>query len=242
MKNLLLLFILISSAQLSAQSNVSKKPSYKVNNPEKIKKNKTTSIFSLMSKVRKTSLILSVGHNIMTSPKDHKLEQKWWSSTEREIGIGFKRSIGKAKKYKFFYGISINTKKVDLVGIDFDNSKSDPGYLISTSDAFEKVRIGAKYVQLPIGIIIPVFKNKKIFIGGHFGYKYKSFVEKEFKSVNDEDVKAFYYSGFGMTKFNYGIDISLGYKYIKLFTKYDVSPLFTDGTNHNIFSFGLRTY
>ncbi len=195
------------------------------------------------SKVMKSmddfAFVLGWGINSMTYEEGNEIAHKLWGSSNWEVGFVNKRQIGTSKA-RVVYGLTLNTHYFKLDDANISSTKAAPGYLIEDDNTFNDVRFGVRYLQVPLGIGFKLGSKTEVFVGGHAGFKIKGYTNKEFKTNQDEEINQYAKANYGLNKFNYGLDLSIGAKAMRVFGKYDLNPLFREGSSHNVFTFGLR--
>lgn len=193
----------------------------------------------VMNSMDDFAIVLGWGINSMTYEEGNEIDHKLWGSSNWEVGFVNKRQIGNTKS-RFVYGLTLNTHYFKLDDTNISASNETPGYIVTADNTFDDVRFGVRYLQAPLGVGFKIGKKTEIFVGGHVGVKLRGYTNKEFDTEAGEEVNSFAKADYGLNKFNYGVDFSIGAKSMRLFGKYDLNPLFKEGTNHNIYTFGLR--
>ncbi len=193
----------------------------------------------VMSSLDGFAFVFGWGINSMTHEDGQAMDHKLWGSSNWEVGFVNKRQLGKSRS-RLVYGLTLSTNYFKLDDLDINNAANDNGYILTEDNSFDKVRLGVRYLQVPLGIGIRILKKAEVFIGGHAGLKVKGYTKKEFNSLNDEEVESQHRASFGLNKFNYGADLSLSIANIRLYGRFDFNPLFENGPKYNVYSFGLR--
>ena len=190
--------------------------------------------------LKKSGIVYGWGINTLLAGGSTEIPHKLWGSSNWEVGIVRRYGIGNTD-HSILYGITLNTNYFKLLNTNIKGSSDEKGYELSSNEFYDKVRFGVRYINIPVGFTLRIFKKLYVFIGGHGGFKVKGYTKKNYTINNEYKIKEYTKGPFGLNKFNYGFDFSVGYNISTYFLRYDINPLFSKGDQFNILSIGTRT-
>jgi hypothetical protein len=127
-------------------------------------------------------------------------------------------------------------------GVDFRDYQAD------FDQELEKSKLVVSYVNIPV-MFNAYFRSKHTYrnhkprktfnvgLGGYAGYRVGGYAKRKVGGDAKRDRDNYY-----LNNWHYGLEAQVGYRYMTLFMRYDLNPLFVadKGPELNAFSFGIR--
>jgi hypothetical protein len=222
----------------------------------KIKSNRHTK--ELNGETRTTSqLVFALGaNNLITDGAVARSDFRYAGSHFYEFGLAFSTRIAKNDNLLHArYGLSLQYNNLRPTDDRYFAESGNQTGLVSSPIDLKDSRFHNVNLVVPVGLEFDfskkevkdgktIFKTHQAFrfgLGGYAGVNIKSKQILKFEDAEDNNVTQKTKGDFNVNDFVYGVSAYIGYKDISLYSKYDLSPLFTDNAvkQRNV-SLGIR--
>lgn len=173
-------------------------------------------------------------------------ESDFWRGRYSEWMVLANTRIGGAKSpFYLNYGLSLVYNKTDL-GANSTLALIDrrPQFVAPTGFALTKNRFENHYLNAQLGLKIAPKRNNSFHVemNGFVGARFRTKQVLEYTTDLNERVRETRRNNFGTNAFNYGVSAAVGYDWVSLFARYELSSLFNDNSVYDFrpFSAGVR--
>jgi hypothetical protein len=198
-----------------------------------------------------TGFALTLGRNTMFRegpPTEGALypETEFWRGGYSEWMVFANTRIGGSRSPLYLnYGLSLVYNKTDLGATSRLNiADGRPSFEVPSGFALTKNRFENHYLNAQLGFKFAPKRNNSFHIeaNGFVGARFRTKQVLEYTTDLNERVKESRRNNYGTNAFNYGISAAIGYDWVSLFARYELSSLFKDNSVYDFrpFSAGIR--
>jgi flagellar biosynthesis GTPase FlhF len=173
-------------------------------------------------------------------------EMEFWRGRYSEWGLVGNTRIGASKSPLYLnYGLSLVYNKTDIGG----NNRmflvdGKPSFQFAEGATLTRSRFENHYLNAQLGFRIAPKRNQSVHLelNGFAGARFRTKQVLEYTNALNERVEETRRNNYGTNPFNYGISAAIGYDWVSLFARYELSSLFEDNSiyDYRPFSAGIR--
>lgn len=203
-----------------------------------------------------SQLVFAFGvNNLVTNNAVAHSDYRYWGSHFYELGLASSTRILKNNNLLHArYGLSVMYNNLRPTDNRIFVEAGKQTYLAPSPIHLKDSRFRNVYLVVPLHLEFDfsgtdtkedktIFKTHQSFrlgMGGYAGINLKSKQVLDYE-IDGNDVTQRTKGNFNVNDFIYGVSAYLGYKYVSLYAKYDINPLFKDNAvDQNNISLGLR--
>jgi hypothetical protein len=198
-----------------------------------------------------TGFNIAFGRNTMFLESDQQEgvvypEMEFWKGRYSEWGIVAHTRIGAARSPLYLnYGLSLVYNKTNMSGNNMLTLVNGaPSFQNLESATLTKARLENHYLNGQIGFRIAPRRNNHfhIEVNAFAGARFRSKQVLEYTNTLNEEVKESRKHNYNTNPFNYGVSAAIGYNWISLYARYEMSSLFKNNSvyDYRPFSAGIR--
>lgn len=156
-------------------------------------------------------------------------EVEFWRGGFSEIAFMLNTRIGKSRSPLYLnYGASLMYNRADISGGDYFLQNDNGPMFVDRQLDVRKSSLRTAYVNGTIGFKIAPGKRDGFHIeaNAYGGVLFRTKQNIEYRSPSDEDVTEVRKGNYGVNRFNYGVSAAIGYHWVSVYARYDLSSLF----------------
>ena len=164
------------------------------------------------------------------------LASRFWS-----VGGQYRRLLLPKQNISVGLGLELAWNNLGWQGDDFLSKNQDSVSFVNiNAEKVHKNKLGILNLSVPI-IFYKVFeKNWRIGLGAYTDWRLQSSSRVAY-TMNNENINTKNFSDFHLQSMRYGLQVEIKYKFLRIFSKYDINSLFKPekAEKTNIWTFGI---
>ena len=160
-------------------------------------------------------------------------EINFWQGGFSEIAYMLNTRIGSTKSPLYLnYGASLVYNRADISGGDYFLQNNNGPMFVDRGLDVRQSRLRTAYVNGTIGFRVAPTKRKGFHMeaNAYGGVLFRTKQVIEYRSETNERVNEERVGNYGVNTFNYGISGAIGYNWVSVYARYDLSSLFNNNS------------